>query len=541
MPTPPQISRRSRRTLRHSAVLVVASLLSLALSTSPVSARAHDTVDGLYAGEGIRPAGSVLELDVTGRGGTASDSKAVSLNVTATQTGGAGYATVYPCGSARPDASTINYGPGATIANGIIAKVGANGRVCIYTHAAAHLVVDVNGFFPAGTEYRALTPARLLDTRRGQSTADGRYAGNGIRGAGTVLELDVAGRGGAASNSAAVVVNVTTSQSNAGGFATLYPCGTERPQASTINFGPGQTIANSVITKVGTNGSVCVYTHARVHVIADVTGYFPAGSQFRSLIPARLLDTRPGYRTTDGRSAGSGRLGAGTVMELDVTGRGGTASNSKAVSLNLTATQTGGAGYATVYPCGTARPDASTINYGSGATIANGIVSKVGANGRVCIYTHAAAHVLVDVDGYFPAGSDYRPLTPARLLDSRPEPPPPPSDAAAAQSLNLLNQIRAAYGAGPVTYDAGMSAQALGWSQEMSRSGFRHSSLGYAENIAWHSSASMSPTQAATTLHDMWVDSPGHFRNMIDPRWTKVGIGLHVGGSGWWGTHVFDD
>jgi hypothetical protein len=522
-------------------VLFATPLLLLATIATTASAGDGDTVDGLYAGQGLRPAGGVLELDVTGRGGTASNSEAVSLNLTATQTGGAGYATVYPCGSARPGASTINYGPGATIANGIIAKVGTNGRVCIYTHTAAHLLVDVNGFFPTGTEYRSLTPARLLDTRRGQSTTDGRYAGNGIRAAGSVLELDVAGRGSTASNPAAVTLNVTTTQSNAAGFATLYPCGTKRPEASTVNYGPGQTIANSVITKVGAKGRVCVYTNARAHVIADVTGYFPAGSQFRSLTPARLLDTRLGHRTTDGRSAGTGRLGAGGVLELDVTGRGGTASNSEAVSLNLTATQTGGAGYATVYPCGSARPGASTINYGPGATIANGIIAKVGTNGRVCIYTHAAAHLLVDIDGYFPAGSDYRPLTPARLLDSRPEPPPLPSDAAAAQSLVLLNQLRAAYGAGPVTYDPGMSAQALGWSQEMSRSGLRHSSLGYAENVGWHSSSSMSPTRAATTLHDMWVNSPGHFQNMINPRWTKVGIGMHVDGSGWWGTHVFDD
>ena len=155
MPGPPQISCRSPRTMRRSAVLVVAPMLSLMVMTTmaaPASAGQYDTVDGLYAGQGIRPAGSVLELDVTGRGGTGSDSEAVSLNLVATQTGGEGYATVYPCGSARPNASTINYGPGATIANGIIAKVGANGRVCIYTYAAAHLVVDVNGYFPAGTE-----------------------------------------------------------------------------------------------------------------------------------------------------------------------------------------------------------------------------------------------------------------------------------------------------------------------------------------------------------------------------------------------------
>ena len=62
-----------------------------------------------------------------------------------------------------------------------------------------------------------------------------------------------------------------------------------------------------------------------------------------------------------------------------------------------------------------------------------------------------------------------------------------------------------------------------------------------AENIAWHSLSSMSPDTAAATLHDMWVNSPGHYRNMLDPRWTRVGIGFHVDGSGWYGTHMFAD
>lgn len=535
MPTPRQL----RCCVRRAARLIAACVPVLVVATTAATASAGDTVDGRFLGQGARPAGSVLELDVTGRGGTASNSSAVSLNLTVTQTAGHGYATVYPCGTSRPQASTINFPPGTTIANGIIAKVGANGKVCIYTHTATHLVVDVNGFFPAGADYRALEPARLLDTRPGERTIDGRFAGKGARAAGTVLQLDVAGRGGTASNAAAVTVNLTTTQASAAGFATLYPCGSARPEASTINFVAGQTIANSVITKVGANGRVCIFTRSATHVIADVTGFFPASSQFRPLAPARLLDTRPGHRTTDGRSAGTGRLGAGGVLQLDVTGRGGTASNASAVSLNLTATATGGFGYATVYPCGSSRPQASTINYEPGETIANGIIAKVGANGRVCIYSHAAAHLVVDVDGYFPSASDYRPLTPARLLDSRPV-QPAPADAAGARSLALLNQLRAAHGVGPVTYDPGMSAAAMGWSQEMSRSGFRHSNLGYAENIAWHSLASMSPDDAATTLHDMWVNSSGHLRNMTDPRWTKVGIGLHLDGSGWWGTHVFD-
>jgi hypothetical protein len=525
--------------VQRGAIVLTFLIAMVVGSAAPATAGANDTIDGRDSGAGVREAGSVLELDVTGRGGSAADSSAVSLNLTVTETSGDGFATVYPCGSPRPAASTINFGPGATIANGIIASVGSNGRVCIYTHTRAQLIVDINGFFPAGSDYRPLTPARLLDTRAGQPTVDGRYSGGGAPRSGTVLELDVAGRGGTASDASAVSVNLTTTQPTAAGFATIYPCGAARPEASTVNFGPGTTVANSVITKIGTNGRVCVYTRSQAHLIADVTGYFPARSEYRPLTPARLLDTRPGQPTIDGRAAGAGIRAGGSVLELDVAGRGGSASNSAAVSLNLTTTETGGDGFATVYPCGTARPDASTINFGPGATIANGIIVKVGSGGRVCIYTHTQTHLIVDIDGFFPAGSDYRPLVPARLLDTRPDQPPPPSDPAVAQSLALLNQLRSAHGVGAVTLDPAMSASARAWSQEMARSGFRHSSLGFAENIAWHSRSSMSPVEAATTMHDMWVNSPGHFRNMIDPRWTRVGIGFFVDGGGWNGTHVF--
>jgi RNA 3'-terminal phosphate cyclase len=57
--------------------------------------------------------------------------------------------TVYPCGSSRPTASTLNFTPGGVVANAAIAKVGTGGKVCLYTQTASDLIVDVNGFFPA--------------------------------------------------------------------------------------------------------------------------------------------------------------------------------------------------------------------------------------------------------------------------------------------------------------------------------------------------------------------------------------------------------
>ena len=55
---------------------------------------------------------------------------------------------------------------------------------------------------------------------------------------------------------------------------TVYPCGTTRPNASNLNYTPGQTIPNNVIVKLGVNGSVCVYTQQSTNLIADINGAF---------------------------------------------------------------------------------------------------------------------------------------------------------------------------------------------------------------------------------------------------------------------------
>jgi len=55
----------------------------------------------------------------------------------------------------------------------------------------------------------------------------------------------------------------------------VYPCGIEPPLASNLNFTVGQTIPNAVLTKIGTNGDVCILNSQPANLIADVTGYFP--------------------------------------------------------------------------------------------------------------------------------------------------------------------------------------------------------------------------------------------------------------------------
>jgi hypothetical protein len=72
----------------------------------------------------------------------------VALNVTATQSVGPGFVTVYPCGQQQPVASSLNYTAGQTVPNSVIAKVGSDGNVCLFASEATQLIADVDGYFP---------------------------------------------------------------------------------------------------------------------------------------------------------------------------------------------------------------------------------------------------------------------------------------------------------------------------------------------------------------------------------------------------------
>jgi trimeric autotransporter adhesin len=360
------------------------------------------TVDSLFAGGGARAAGSTLELAVGGRGGVPATSQAVSLNITAADASADGFATVFPCGSPRPNASNLNYRAGRTQANAVITKLGTGGKVCVYVSSATQLIVDVNGSFPATSLLVSANPARVLDTRPSGETVDNLQTAGGLRAAGSITTLPIAGRANVPANAKAVIVNVTATGPTADGFLTVYPCGTPVPNASNLNYKSGASIANLVISKLGASGELCIKTSSATHLIVDVTGYFPAGSSYEALQPARLLDTRAGGTTIDNQFSAAGLRPSGTVTELAVTGRGGVSANAETVVLNITATGPTADGFVSVYPCGIAQPNASNLNFATGSDVANTVIVKPGTGGKVCIYNSGQTHLIADVNGYVP-------------------------------------------------------------------------------------------------------------------------------------------
>src|SRR5262249_8397147 len=113
-------------------------------------------------------------------------------------------------------------------------------------------------------------------------------------------------------------------------------------------------------------------------------------------LPARFLDTRPGFKTADGLFQGSGPRGFNDTIKVKIAGRGTIPGNASAVTLNVTVLGQGN-GYVTVYPCDGDRPWTSNLNVRNGQTISNLVVTKLSASGEVCIYTQAPANLLIDV------------------------------------------------------------------------------------------------------------------------------------------------
>ncbi len=121
-------------------------------------------------------------------------------------------------------------------------------------------------------QYRALTPARILDTRTGVGAPAVKI------GPGQTREVQVTGQGGVpATGVSAVVINVTVTEPTTASHLTAYPTGQPQPVTSNLNFVAGQTVPNLVMAKVGADGKVSVFNNLGTsHVIFDVVGWYSA-------------------------------------------------------------------------------------------------------------------------------------------------------------------------------------------------------------------------------------------------------------------------
>ena len=358
------------------------------------------TVDDQQNGIGRRAARQVTTVNVWNRAGVPTGATAALVNIGAVNPALQGFITAYPCDADRPDASTLNYPAGQTISNGAAIALSPTGTLCVYTHRAMDLIVDVTGYTPADSVVDTNTPVRLLETRQGLTTIDGESEGIGQRQARQVTAVQVTGRAGIDPTATAAILNIAAINPVLQGFITVFPCGADRPEASTLNYAARQTIANGGIFALSSSGTICIYTHRAMDLVVDVTGSIPDTDAVNPINPARFLETRQGLTTFDGQSKGIGQRAARQVTTLQIAGRGTIPNDATSAILNIATINPALQGFITTYPCDVRQPDASTLNYAAGQTIANNAVIALSPTGTICIYTHRQMDLIVDITGW---------------------------------------------------------------------------------------------------------------------------------------------
>jgi len=100
--------------------------------------------------------------------------------------------------------------------------------------------------------------------------------------------------------------------------------------------------------------------------------------------------------------------------------------------------------------------------------------------------------------------------------------------------VDLTNKERTSRGLRPLKVAKKLMDDARAWSrtQAQSRRMF-HSKMGYGENVIWNYKSPEAQMQA-------WMLSPGHRANILNPKYTEIGVGVVMTGDGQpYGTQVF--
>ncbi len=290
---------------------------------------------------------------------------------------------------------------------------------------------DPNPGGTAGSGFNAVGPIRVFDTRPGQSPAAFRSVAKHVVGGVDELQIRVVDLVGfvPATGVGAVSMNITVTNPAAAGFVTVYPCGA-RELVSSVNYVAGQTVANGVIAPLSASGTICIFSSSPTDVVGDLNGWFPKGVIFTAIGPKRIFDTRPDQAQAL-RQVAKTQIPAGASIEVQLTDLAGLVPTVgvSAVSLNVTVTNPAGAGFITVYSCGT-RELVSSVNFITGESVANAAIAPVSASGTVCFFSSATTDLVVDINGWLASGAGFNAVSPRRVLDTR-----------AGQSPNAVRQV----------------------------------------------------------------------------------------------------
>lgn len=347
------------------------------------------------------PSGSGRVIDVFKPVFASVDVIGVFANVTVVGAGADGYVTVYPTGRDQPNASTVNFSRGETVAASTLIARGPVGSstfavVTPRANATVDVVVDVFALVTSdptrsgSAVIRTVTPGRVHDTRSTSRVGPGEWRSIPITGKALDGSSDIVPSDGSV---AAVAVNITVVNTLESSRPTWI---STTPGTSLVNVDKGRIAANFGLVPLASDGSISIFNDAgATDVIVDVWGYTTSRGVSESApgrivvldTPFRAIDSRPDPLgpgrseawdfTEFGRSLAASRNGLGSVTAL-VGNLIGTDLRRRYPGLAVTT-------FLSAYPSGGSMPSTSNLNLIEGDTKSNLGLFRLGG-GSMSIY-----------------------------------------------------------------------------------------------------------------------------------------------------------
>ena len=306
----------------------------------------------------------------------------VSVNLTAVAPVTAGFLTAYPCTTAVPNVSSLNFAPAETRSSSTLVTLDVDGGFCVFSSARTDVLVDLQGTFDPtrSAVVHGQPPLRVFDSRDA-----------GIRlTAGRSQRILLSTR-----DTVGVSLIATAVGALADGWLAITPLSADgtcsAPMTSNLNFTRAAAIANAVSVAVDpTVAVVCAYSSAPVHLVLDVMAVVDSGIKVRGL----RVDS------TDERWLGSRveRI-LDTRLTVGKQRRSTVVMPSRTRAVTVTAVDPDADGFVTLYSsdqhgvCGEP-PTASLLNVRVASAGAN--MAFVPSGSVMCLAASTLTHLIVD-------------------------------------------------------------------------------------------------------------------------------------------------
>jgi hypothetical protein len=300
------------------------------------------------------------------------------------------------------------------------------------------LAVPVQTTAPASA-FVPINPERLMDTESAYKVG----AVTGPVAAGATITVPIADEGATTlapfsdPDITAVAVAITVVAPAGGGFLTVFPDGSDRPDTSTMNYATSVNVTNDEIVPVGPDGKIAINVNgAATQIVVDATGYFTtdlAATNASTYTPlansSRVLLTSTGLGVAKGTVASDGTLAFHVANNSGSTGAPVTPASGAtvtAVALNIGALPpSGDNGWIAAYPNGATRNEQTVVTFNGPQTSSDTVIVPVSAsNGEINLYNGSpdAINIVGDLAGYFTTsttGQYYHPINPIHVVDTR--------------------------------------------------------------------------------------------------------------------------